>query len=141
VLRNVARSRERLPTPRQLAWLITQASTTYTEQERALLETLRGGSGFGEAYSLGQCFVQMIRKHTVNLYDEWLTDCTNSSLRTLQTFADTLKQDSAAVRAALTEQWSSGQVEGQVTRVKMVKRQMYGRASFHLLRQRVLGPP
>ena len=141
VLRDGARSGERLPTPRQLAWLITQASTTYTEQECALLETLRGESGFAEAYSLGQRFVQMIRKHKVDDYDAWMTDCANSGLRTLQTFADTRKQDSAAVLAALTEEWSSGRVEGQITRVKMGKWQMYGRASFHLLRQRILGPP
>jgi transposase len=49
-----------------------------------------------------------------------------------------LEQDGAAVRAALTTPWSNGQAEGQITRLKLVKRQMYGRARFDLLRRRVL---
>ncbi len=48
-------------------------------------------------------------------------------------------KDEAAVRAALSLSWSNGQVEGQVNRLKLIKRQMYGRANFHLLRKRVLG--
>ena len=50
------------------------------------------------------------------------------------------RQDDAAIRAALTTPWSSGQAEGQITitRLKLIKRQMYGRASFNLLRQRAL---
>ncbi len=56
----------------------------------------------------------------------------------IQTFAAGLEQDGAAVRAALTEPWSSGQAEGQVNRLKLLKRQSYGRASFDLLRRRVL---
>ena len=52
-----------------------------------------------------------------------------------------LRQDYDAVKAALIYDWSNGQVEGQVNRLKTIKRQMYGRANFDLLRQRVLGPP
>ncbi|MBE2267700.1 MAG: transposase [Anaerolinea sp.] len=53
----------------------------------------------------------------------------------------TLRQDVAAVRAALETPWSNGQTEGQVTRLKLIKRQMYGRAKFDLLRLRVIHPP
>ena len=49
-----------------------------------------------------------------------------------------LEQDGAAIRSALTTPWSSGQAEGQITRLKLIKRQMYGRAGFDLLRRRVL---
>ena len=56
----------------------------------------------------------------------------------IETFAAGLEQDGAAVRAALTESWSSGQAEGQVNRLKLLKRQSYGRAGFDLLRRRVL---
>jgi transposase len=56
----------------------------------------------------------------------------------LQPFVNGIRQDEAAVRAGLTLPWSSGQVEGQVTRLKLLKRQMYGRAKLDLLRQRVL---
>jgi transposase len=61
-----------------------------------------------------------------------------SKLSAIATFAVGLKQDGAAVRAALTTPWSSGQAEGQITRLKLLKRQTYGRASFDLLRRRTL---
>ncbi len=53
-------------------------------------------------------------------------------------FAASLRQDEAAVRAAMTEPWSNGAVEGKVNRLKLIKRSIYGRAKFNLLRQRVL---
>lgn len=56
----------------------------------------------------------------------------------IATFAAGLKQDGSAVRAALTRSWSSGQSEGQITKLKLLKRQTYGRASFDLLRRRIL---
>jgi hypothetical protein len=59
----------------------------------------------------------------------------------VETFAAGLEQDRAAVRAALTTPWSNGQAEGQITRLKLLKRQMYGRAGFDLLRRRVLLAP
>lgn len=65
----------------------------------------------------------------------------NCGVKKLQNFALGLRLDYDAVRAALTYDWSNGQVEGQVNRLKTIKRQMYGRANFDLLRQRVLGPP
>ena len=61
-----------------------------------------------------------------------------SGLRAVETFAAGLEQDGPAVRAALTTPWSSGQAEGQITRLKLLKRQMYGRAGFDLLRHRTL---
>jgi len=61
-----------------------------------------------------------------------------SPVRELRGFAAKLRQDQAAIEAALAHRWSSGQVEGQVTRTKLVKRQMFGRAKFDLLRKRVL---
>jgi transposase len=52
-----------------------------------------------------------------------------------------LRKDYAAVKAALTYEWSQGQVEGQVNRLKLIKREMYGRANFDLLRKKVIGAP
>jgi transposase len=59
-------------------------------------------------------------------------------LATEPRFSNSLMKDEAAVRAGLSSEWSSGQVEGHVNRLKMIKRQMYGRANFDLLRARVL---
>jgi transposase len=72
--------------------------------------------------------------------DAWLAEARACGVRALETFATGLEQDGAAVRAALTTPWSNGQSEGQITRLKMLKRTMYGRAGFDLLRRRVLLP-
>ena len=70
--------------------------------------------------------------------EAWLHDARACGVPAVETFAAGLEQDGAAVRAALTTRWSSGQAEGQITRLKLLKRQMYGRAGFDLLRRRVL---
>ena len=71
--------------------------------------------------------------------DSWLEACAASSVNALRTFAAGIQQDVKAVRTALELPcWSNAQTEGQVTRLKFIKRMMYGRANFDLLRQRVL---
>ena len=80
----------------------------------------------------------MVREKRPEDLDGWLAACAGSGISVLQTFAKRLRQDYAAVRTALEEPWSSGQAEGQTGRLKTLKRQMYGRAGFALLRQRVL---
>ena len=67
----------------------------------------------------------------------WLRDAVGSELAS---FACGVGDDEAAVRAAIVEPWSNGQTEGQVTRLKLVKRQMYGRANVDLLRARMVQP-
>jgi hypothetical protein len=68
----------------------------------------------------------------------WLRDALKSGVAAVTAFAGGLQQDSAAVRAALTTPWSSGQTEGQVGKLQLLKRQTFGGASFDLLRRRVL---
>jgi transposase len=70
--------------------------------------------------------------------DTWIADAKASDIPQLQGFAAGLLKDYDAVRNGLTLEWSSGAVEGNVNRIKMIKRTMYGRANFDLLRQRVL---
>jgi len=67
-----------------------------------------------------------------------VTDARSCGVPAVTTFAAGLEQDGAAVRAALTMPWSSGQAEGQINRLKLLKRQMYGRANLDLLRRRTL---
>lgn len=71
-------------------------------------------------------------------FDNWLAEAEACGVRALESFAAGLQQDGAAVRTALTMPWSNGQAEGQITRLKLIKRTMSGRASFDLLRRRVL---
>ena len=70
--------------------------------------------------------------------EAWLADARASGVRAVGTFAAGLEQDGAAVRSALTTPWSDGQAEGRITRLKLLKRQMHGRAGFDLLRRRTL---
>ena len=68
----------------------------------------------------------------------WLEEARSCGVPAVATFATGLQQEDAAVEAALTMPWSSGQAEGQINKLKLIKRQMYGRANFDLLRRRVL---
>jgi hypothetical protein len=69
---------------------------------------------------------------------QWINDIQADNLPKLHNFAAGLQRDLPAVIAGLTQPWNSGAVEGQVNRIKMLKRQMFGRAGFHLLRKRTL---
>ena len=88
---------------------------------------------------LAREFAGLVRHRQAEEWDNWMTKVQGSGVaRELSGFAEGLKQDEAAVRAALSLEWSNGQVEGRVNRLKLLKRQMYGRAGFDLLRCRFL---
>lgn len=83
-------------------------------------------------------FATMLRERQGQRLDEWLTLVEKQGVTELQSFAQGLKKDYDAVKAGLTLEWSNRQVEGQVHRLKLLKRQAYRRASFGMLRKRVL---
>jgi transposase len=87
---------------------------------------------------LGQRFVRLVRHRQVGGLPAWLAAGRASGLPNLQSFATGLELDCPAIRAALQLPWSTGQVEGQVTKIKLLKRKVYGRAGFALLPLRVL---
>jgi transposase len=89
----------------------------------------------GALHATAQRFRELFDVQDTLGFDRWLHDAAHGPLAS---FARGLRRDVAAVRAAITEPWSQGQVEGQVHRLKLVKRTMYGRAGFALLRRRVL---
>lgn len=91
-----------------------------------------------EGLALASERAEMIRQESKLPLTEWLAKAERSSVAELRSLATSLRLDEAAVAAALTERWSNGPVEGHVNRLKMIKRQMYGRAGFRLLRARVL---
>ena len=80
----------------------------------------------------------MVRKREGHRLDGWLQRVVQSELPELQSFASGVEKDKDAVKAGLTWQINNGMVEGHVTKLKLIKRTMYGRAGFALLRQRVL---
>ena len=80
----------------------------------------------------------MVRARKAERFDGWLARAEASGVLELQSFVAGVRRDYAAVAAALTLPYSNGQVEGQITRLKLIKRTMFGRANFDLLRRRVL---
>ena len=109
------------------------------QMSREELMRIRQASPSAEtAYGLAQGFMQMIREHTGQPLDTWLSSVKESHLPELKSFARGIQQDKAAVLAGLTLPWSQGPLEGHVNRLKLIKRSMYGRAKLPLLRVRVL---
>ena len=88
--------------------------------------------------TLSREWLAIVRTRTADQLDSWLDRASACSLRPVYHFAVSVKKDLAAVRNGCSLMWSNGQTEGQVNRLKLIKRQMYGRAKFDLLRQRVL---
>ena len=129
-----------LPSRQQLAWLLVRDPDNLTEVDALLLAHLRQDFILDRIYRHSQQFVTMVKKRLPEVFDEWLKDADAIPVYQLQTFAAGLRQDYDAIYAALSLPWSNGQTEGQVNRLKFIKRQMYGRAKFDLLRLRVLAP-
>jgi len=128
--------------PRQARWLLVQPWEALTNEGQAQLAALgECCPAAATAYPLAQRFVQMVTHRQAQALSSWLVDARASGVPQLRNFAKGLLRDYDAVQAALSLPWSNGQTEGQVTRLKCIKRQLYGRANFDLLRLRVLRPP
>jgi transposase len=127
-------------TPKSMAWLLFKSPQERDAEQQRLLEIFcESCPAAQEAADLAASFRDLVRQRRVVGLDAWLTRAAAASAPAeLQRFAAGLKDDLAAVRAALSLAWSNGQTEGQVNRLKLIKRQMYGRANLDLLRQRVL---
>src|SRR6266566_503523 len=127
---------------RRAAWLFVRQANDLDETQQKELALMRQVSPTAEAaYGLTQAFLQMVREHTGEPLEAWLSLVEESTLPELKSFAKGLQQDKAAMFAGLTLPWSNGPVEGHVNRLKLIKRSMYGRAKLRLLRQRVLHSP
>ena len=117
-----------------------KSPTKLKPEEEVLLTALhQQGSQFETSATLSRQFVEIVQKRHAQSLDDWIARaCAPEVPMELHRFAKGLQEDLSAVRAALSLPWSNGQVEGQVNRLKLIKRQMFGRAKFDLLRQRVL---
>jgi hypothetical protein len=140
-----------LPAARQLAWRLVQPVAALDTTAAAVVSRVEQDGDAKIAAGLARRFTALVRacglrgRHDgavlaapVVELDACLAEARVCGIGTIETFAAGLEVDGAAVRAALTEPWSSGQAERQVNRLKLLKRQSYGRASFDLLRRRVL---
>lgn len=128
----------RLPSAKQLAWLFIQEPAKAHSKNAPILARVLQDAEVAQVYALARTFVDLVRHKRPEALDTWLEGCAASGVNALRTFAAGIQQDYKAVRSALELPWSNAQTEGQVTRLKFIKRMMYGRANFDLLRQRVL---
>ena len=94
-----------------------------------------------QACQLAQDFQRMVREREDQAFEGWLQECEASNIPEFVNLANGMRKDYLAVLAALCSNWSNGQTEGHINRLKLLKRQMYGRANFDLLRLRCLHPP
>jgi transposase len=129
----------RPPSARQLSFEWTRRPEKREPPQQARLDAIRACSDeLAAALDLAGGFADLIRKRSSSTLAEWLARGEASSDPDLRRFAEGIRRDEACVQAAVTERWSNGPVEGHVNRLKTIKRQMYGRAGFVLLRARVL---
>jgi transposase len=126
----------RVPSSRRAARLLMAPAKTLTLPDRQFVDTLTAlAPEIRTATDAVTEFARILRERDTAAFEAWLTAAQTTALRG---FVAGIRGDIAAVRAALSQPWSNGPVEGQVNRLKMLKRQMYGRAKFDLLRNRVL---
>jgi len=129
----------RVPSVRQARWFLLHDDGRLRPDERLYRDDLlRRDADIQAARTLALDFGQLIRERNHAALAPWLTRATASGLPEFAGFVTVLERDRPAVEAALTHEWSSGQTEGQINRLKLVKRQMYGRASLALLTKRVV---
>ncbi|GAC1385466.1 MAG: hypothetical protein NVSMB42_04890 [Herpetosiphon sp.] len=131
--------RVRPPTPRDLAYLVLQRPERLAAAEQArLVQVQQRNPTLALAITLAQEFAIIVRERAHEGLDDWLNRTETSGLDELRRFVNGIRRDYAAVKAGVTLPYSNGVVDGNVNRLKYLKRQMYGRANFDLLRKRVL---
>ena len=136
-----AEGTHRLPhyTSKSARWLFMRRPADLEDIEQEDLAAFRRlNPSLDTAYGLVQDFLQMMRKREGDRLDAWLRRVHESQLPEGPRFAHGVKEEYDAVKAGLPLALNNGQVEGQVTKIKLIKRMIYGRAAFPLLRQRVL---
>jgi transposase len=137
--RPVPSPRPSVPSARRLSFAVARRPDRRSPNDRRYLERLaHADPGVNTAVRLVERFLTLTRTRSECGLDSWLADAAASKLPEFQAFARRLRQDEAAIRAGLSLAWSNGPVEGANHRLKLIKRQMYGRAGFDLLKTRVL---
>jgi transposase len=127
------------PSPMRLSFDWVRRPEDRTVEARARLGAIRAaGPDLTNALDLADEFAAPIRKRSTGTLKDWLSRAEVSPCPEVRNFAEGIRRDESAVNAAVTTRWSNGPVEGHVNRLKTIKRQMYGRAGFALLKARVV---
>lgn len=128
------------PSAKTIAWWLLKSSADQPAEQQRLIEQFRATCpAVAQAASLADEFTRIVKERCAPAFGPWLERAlAPESPIDMRRFAKGLRDDLSAVTAALSMSWSNGQTEGQVNRLKLIKRQMFGRAKFDLLRRRVL---
>jgi transposase len=127
---------------RQAAWLLVRQPEKLKPPEIPVLDALcKSSTAITTLFQLAQDFIRIVREHRATELDAWLTKAHTSGISEMRHFAEGLVRDYAAVKSALQLLWSNGQVEGSVNKLKLIKRQQYGRGKLDLLRLRLIYAP
>jgi transposase len=127
------------PSPKQLSFDWIRRPEDRTAEAEVRLDKIRAASpDLTIALDLADEFTALIRKRSTGTLKEWLSRAEVSPCPEVRHFAEGIRRDESAVNAAVILRWSNGPVEGHVNRLKTIKRQMYGRAGFPLLKARVV---
>ena len=138
-VRRPAADTDSVCTPHQACWLLLRPLDNLTADERAYLTRLyQACPQVALAEALVEEFGTVLRERDVDGLYTWLRHAETSGIKEVQALARSIWLDQAAVEAAVRLDWSQGQVEGQVNRLKTIKRAMYGRASLDVLRRRLV---
>jgi transposase len=128
-----------VPSSKETLWLLLRTGEALDENERAFVDELcRLSPAVAKARELALDFFALVRQRRATALEGWFSAAETSRLPEWESCCSGMRRDQAAIAAALEYAWSNAQTEGQVTRLKLVKRGMYGRATFDLLRARVL---
>lgn len=127
-----------VPSPRKVKWWLLSDADTLTAEQRAYVQRLLTAIPvLATAQSVALAFGRLVRERDQAAFSGWLQQAEASGIPELRAVATGMRRDRVAIEAALRLPWSQGQTEGQVTRLKLVKRQMYGRGGLDLLRSRL----
>lgn len=127
------------PSARRAAHLLLKEEAKLRDEEKSFIdELLRSNVEVKRVGETGKQFQEMVKGRDEKRFAGWLEEALASGIKEIVGFADGLKRDLTAVTEAMRSPWSNGQTEGHVNRLKLIKRQMYGRAKFDLLKARVL---
>lgn len=130
-----------LPSAYKMSWLLVLDPDQLDADSKKMLAHIRSDETVHHFHDLAQDFRGFIQQRSVSAFDAWLDTADQSPIKDVRKFAKYIRAEYIFVHAALEYEWSNGHTEGQVNRLKFIKRQMYGRASFELLRQKVLYYP
>jgi transposase len=130
--------RKRRLSSRGAAFLMILQPSQLSKVQQQQLEQMNLHEELHSVYLLSQEFVTLLKERQVEALDSWLKRAKESRVTELGSFVNGIRRDYAAVRAACSLPWSNGATEGQINRLKFLKRQMFGRAHLDLLRVKVL---